>query len=119
MDSSDSHLPLFTSHVPSVRHGSDGLLRRREQPYDKPKDNKPDDEEEFEVYGFLHFINPMIHKQCQQSRQVSAFIEEVIGNEEDGEEENKDRNDPTGKITLILDTMPNADDPIFHDDFLL
>lgn len=114
------HITLV--HVPCERHSPIGLSRRREQPDNKPKDNEPDDEEEFidwihQVYGFLHFINPMIPKQHQQSMQVSAFVEEVIGDEEGGKEENEDRNNPTDDIARILDTMPTAKNLISYDDF--
>ena len=46
-------------HVPGAHHGPDGLSRQRPQPGDEPEPE--DDFEDWinNVYGFIHFINPL------------------------------------------------------------
>lgn len=109
-------------HVPGVRHGPDGLSRRKRQPDDDSDDDEPDDEEEFEdwidrVYGFLHMLNPIVPKRQQKPKPI-APIYLLRGVEADNYQ--PDYEEPTDPIDIVgraSEYQADPNDVISYDDF--
>lgn len=68
-------------HVPGVRHGPDGLSRRRPQPGDEPeKDDSDFDDWVDNLYGFMHMINRPIrlYKRSYPVQAYSSIVKDPV-----------------------------------------
>ena len=111
-------------HVPGAHHGPDGLSRRRPQPGDEPEPE--DDFEDWidNVYGFIHFINPLptyistFRNPITSSPPISIYLEQT--NQDSDHEEAEDPDDqeePKSKedTTATYSSVPRSENAIKAD----
>ncbi len=59
-------------HIPGVKHGVDGLSRRRPQPGDEPAQGDDPDWVD-KMYGFVHIINPLVEERASGRKILSPM----------------------------------------------
>ena len=107
-------------HVPGIRHGPDGLSRRRPQPGDE--EDPEDDFEDWidEVNGFMHVINtmPTSSDSLINTPPITAFISDNAEEETPGLEEIESEPDKVER-TFTYDNVPRSPAAAKADDTLL
>ena len=88
-------------HVPGTRHGPDGLSRRPQQPGDDitdSADNPEFDDWVDQVYGFMHFLNPL-GPTIAHPEICTTYVSKTLS-------ECSTNHDPTDSVLLSYTTVP-------------
>jgi hypothetical protein len=97
-------------HVPGIRHGPDGLSRRRPQPGDE--DEPEDDFEDWidNVNGFMHIINvlPTNPDAIINAPPVTALISDSTDDDETPEPEEIESDTIGNQNTITYDNVPRS-----------
>jgi hypothetical protein len=95
-------------HVPGIRHGPDGLSRRRPQPGDE--EEPEDDFEDWidNVNGFLHILNPLPTdiNTITASPPIAAFISDA--NEEEPSDEELIEQETDKEASITYNNVPRS-----------
>ena len=90
-------------HVPGTQHGPDGLSQRPQQPGDDithSADNPEFDDWVDQVYGFMHFLNPL-GPTVAHPEICTTYVSETLS-------ECSTNHDPTDSVPLSYTTVPRS-----------